>query len=152
MKKKYLSLIALFILITTQAQTVTEADLLGEWQISKIYIEGSIYDFEKGEATYSEKSIARINAEGRDTDSDKAEILNKMGSLQFIFKPDFKADFGPKDRLKEHNYTLTEREGATYLKMGEKSEMKIAITKGYFRLTIPSLNDEVNVMEYRKKE
>ncbi|MES2487235.1 MAG: hypothetical protein V4581_14965 [Bacteroidota bacterium] len=48
MKKLYLTLIALFMLVSAQAQTITEADLLGEWQLKTMQSPGMLYvDFDK---------------------------------------------------------------------------------------------------------
>jgi len=112
MKKLHLCLITLFVLFAAQAQTITEKELLGEWQVGNVVFDGNYYDVQKDSLSISGDYAKELRKSVPDaTDEDvKKEAYSFVSSLQtakMVVKPGHRFEAYKKNRLTgEGTYTL----------------------------------------------
>jgi hypothetical protein len=139
MKKLHVTLIALFTLFAVQAQTVTEASLLGEWTPKKIMVEGTTIDFKTGDVTLSAEAASEIEASGEDVEEVKTMIKEGMGSadvknIRVLFKKGLIAEFHKGESVKNLTYTLSDKNGVTHLMRSDGKTMSVALKDGLLQL------------------
>lgn len=109
MKKLKFVVVALLISLASQAQTITEKSLLGEWRVLKIEIEGVLVNLDTGEVKAVDPDVGADNLEliqGMMDNGGADEI--KEGKL--VFKPGLMVDFHDNTGVQTASYTL-ENEG-----------------------------------------
>jgi len=109
MKKLKFVVVALLISLASQAQTITEKSLLGEWRVLKIEIEGVLVNLDTGEVKAVDPDVGADNLEmiqGMMDNGGADEI--KEGKL--VFKPGLMVDFHDNTGVHTASYTL-ENEG-----------------------------------------
>jgi len=139
MKKSYLTLIALLMLFATQAQTITEADLVGEWKPLYIQVNGCTYNFKTDDLTLSDDIIAEEKKKGNDVGGIKNEFKNLLkargfNDLTFIFKPEKVLEWLKDDKVNVLKYSIISKKKALYLKLEGAGELKVDLKDGFFKL------------------
>lgn len=153
MKKLHLTLVALFVLIGAQAQTVTEKDLLGEWNTFKVVASGITIDLKTEEVTFTEEMKAMIEESGEDIEAVKPMIIEEMKANQFstmklVFKPGLKAEWTLEGEAKEFGYTIVEENGHAYLMRSDGGKMQVSFEGGTLNFIV---GDNVTIGFEKKK-
>lgn len=139
MKKLHLTLVALFVLVGAQAQTVTEKDLLGEWETFMVESSGITVNLKTEEVTYTEKMKQMIEESGDDIEAVKPMIIDEVkagpfSQMKLVFKPGLKAVWTFDGEVKEFGYTITEENGITYLVRTDGGKLQASFKGGVLSL------------------
>jgi len=87
MKYLYCTLTAFFIIVSLQAQTIRQDDLLGEWMpISIIISDGTSVNLEKDEVILSETMLKEVKDGGQDAEEFKANLAQGFSIYKDIFR------------------------------------------------------------------
>ncbi len=126
--KKYL-FILLLLGLATQAQTVTEKDLLGEWEINKVDFDGIIVNFETNEVT---ASPGNETVNSSDLEDFKAMLEGDMGtkvkSNRLVFKPGFIFESYEGEKMQAGTYKLMVDNGRQVMVVDTPENMVVDIT------------------------
>jgi len=105
MKKLNVIVITLFAFFSAQAQTITEADLLGEWKLAKMDFNGVLMNFETNEVT-----VAPGAEENSEVEDLKAMLQSGMSdeikNARIAFKPNFVFESREGDKVQTGKYKL----------------------------------------------
>ncbi|MES2487234.1 MAG: hypothetical protein V4581_14960 [Bacteroidota bacterium] len=101
--KKFLLFICLACSIA-QAQTITEADLLGEWQVSNVVFDGNYYNVENDSLSISGDYAKKIkenspNATDEDVKKEANWFVSSAQTFKVVIKPGYLFEAYKKSRL-----------------------------------------------------
>ncbi|MES2487241.1 MAG: hypothetical protein V4581_14995 [Bacteroidota bacterium] len=154
MKQLTYAAIAFFVLFAAQAQTVTEIDLLGTWNVSFATLQGSTINFKTGEIHLSNEAAAEIEAKGQDLEEAKKGIITEIGPLfkeMYVeFKPGLIMDLNVPGAQKNTTYTLKEVSGTTYIVRNDGKEINFTLKDGVLNLSNPEVASSVLSFEKKK--
>ena len=152
MKPLTYAAIAFFVLFTVQAQTITEKDLLGTWNVTFINLQGTTIDFKIGEVQLSDEAAAEIEAKGQDLEEAKKGIMTEIGPLfnemYVAFKPGLIMYLNAPGAQKNTPYTLKEVSGTTYIVRNDGKEINFTLKDSVLNL----FNPEGTSLSFEKKK
>lgn len=154
MKQLTYAAIAFFVLFTVQAQTITEKDLLGTWNLSFATLQGTEINFKTGEIHLSDEAAAEIEAKGQDLEEAKKGIMTEIGpvfnEIFLDFKPGLVMDFNAPGEKKNTTYTLKPDGEATLIVRSDGKELKITLKDGILNLSNPEADGTALSFERKK--
>jgi len=154
MKPLTYAAIAFFVLFTVQAQTITEKDLLGTWNLSFATVQGTEINFKTGEIHLSDEAAAEIEAKGQDLEEAKKGIMTEIGpifnEIFLDFKPGLVMDFNAPGEKKNTTYTLKPDGEATHIVRSDGKELKITLKDGILNLSNPEADGTALSFERKK--
>lgn len=138
--KKFLFIgLCLFMAFGLKAQ-VTEADLLGRWEVKKMVTNGAVSDTETGEF---------ISADGTRTPLTGEQIQN-IKKMYMAFSTGFMVEVGERSKKTPGTYTLSEKEGVQYLTLNSIEpkrpiELQVSIENKVLKLTLQGKRGETGM-------
>jgi len=154
MKQLTHAAIAFFVLFTVQAQTITEKDLLGTWNVTFINLKGTTIDFKTGEVKLSDEAAAEIEASGQDVEESRQGIIKEIepifNEIFLDFKPGLVMDFNAPGEKKNTTYTLKPDGEATLIVRSDGKELKITLKDGILNLSNPEADGTALSFERKK--
>ena len=153
MTKLYLTLIALFMLVSAQAQTITEKDLLGKWIITSVGYDDNIIDMQTGEMVFTEQTIKEAKEEGMDREDLEAEFKNLEQSYKNIT---LVIDAGTMQMkiqdtvANSDTYKIEEKDGRQWIVGGNGARTEYTLKNNVLRLIM--IRRDAVVHLYFKKE
>ena len=116
---KVLTALVLLVAFQMSAQSLTEKDLLGKWQVSGMEASGMNVDYEKKEVKLTGEMAALISEE--DLENMKADLFSKMEAKSFYgleYTSGNIVSFVDGDNRKDSPYTLQQKDGKQFMEGG----------------------------------
>ena len=139
MTKLHLTLITLFMLVSAQAQTITEKDLLGEWVLNKIELEdGTLIDLELQQVTNTYELIERFKDREERLQTANLQLLKDLERFRGT-RLEFKSGFRykcrvPGEKADKATYVIDYKMGKYYMATNEHDlEQEISIEDGLLK-------------------
>ena len=132
------TLTALVLLVAFQmgAQSLTEKDLLGKWQISSMEVSGMVIDYDKKDIILPEAMKSVMSAE--DIENMKKDAFDKIESKGFYgleFTTGSTVAFVDGEKRNESAYTLSDKDGTQFMEGGPiPAPAAITIADGRLKL------------------
>lgn len=110
--KKLFRLFTILACFAVNAQTITEADLLGDWQVSEVVFDGNYYNVEKDSLSISGDYAKKIkenspNATDEDVKKEAQWFVSSAQTFKVVVKPGYLFEAYKKSRLTDKGtYTL----------------------------------------------
>lgn len=132
---KVLTVLVLLVAFQMSAQSLTEKDLLGKWQVSAMEVSGILIDYDKKDITLPEEMKSVMS--GEDVENMKKEAFAEMEGKGF-YGLEFTAGnvaFVDGENRKESAYTLSEVDGKQFMDGGPiPATAEIRIVDGKLQL------------------
>ena len=116
---RYITALILLVVLKAGAQSVTENDLLGKWQIASMEASGMNVDYDKKEVKLTGEMAGLISEE--DLENMKADLFSKMEAKSFYgleYTKGSMVSFVDGDNRKESPYTLQQKGGKYFMEGG----------------------------------
>jgi len=135
MKKLKFVVVALLISLASQAQTITEKSLLGEWRVLKIEIEGVLVNLDTGEVKAVDPDVGADNLELIQGMMDNGGA-DEIKEIKLVFKPGSMVDLHDNKGIETASYTLENKANKQLLTLNidEPSSLDASFEDGLLKL------------------
>jgi hypothetical protein len=137
MKKLYCAML-LLLAFATQAQTITEENLLGTWQLTKMADAGDEVNVETQTVTLSPDKLSFMEEHGQNPEDEKKEMLQMASTIKMTVGPGNVITFALNGNEQQSTYTIAQKDGATVIAITGKGTLTASITNGCLRLESPN--------------
>ncbi|MES2487238.1 MAG: hypothetical protein V4581_14980 [Bacteroidota bacterium] len=135
MKKLKFVVVALLISLASQAQTITEKSLLGEWRVAKIEIEGVLANLDTGEVKAVDPEVGKENLDMVQGIMDGGGA-DEIKEIKLVFKPGSMVDLHDNNGIETASYTLENKANKQVLTLNidEPSGLEASFEDGLLKL------------------
>lgn len=150
--KRLILLLAVLFAGVSNAQ-ITEKDLVGEWKIARMIFDDGTIDIEAGKVDFPEAELQEFKENGTTPKDEADRVLEMMSDSAVEFLPGKRLIFIaiPFAQMDEQTYTLTVKDGATFIVIGEIArESKLTLKGGYLTFTTTNSDGTEGMIEFKK--
>lgn len=141
--KPHFILIAFIMALSANAQSVTEKDLLGTWQVNRLSYFGVTIDFDSDTVTVDQEAADAAEMKESEIENLKNLVKDQMGDKiknnKLIFKKGFMMESIEAGKSETGPYTLSMQDGVQYISFieegQEQMQFETAIQNGLLMLT-----------------
>ncbi|MES2487239.1 MAG: hypothetical protein V4581_14985 [Bacteroidota bacterium] len=150
--KKFLAITVLFLAFAAQGQSITEKDLLGEWRIVKMEVEGVLVNFDTGEVKVVDPDVGNDNLEMIQSMVESGSA-DEIKEAKLFFKPGAMVDVHDGSSVQTVSYTLEDKVTSQVLTLNtpDPSGLEALLEDGFLKLVDAPEGENRSVMYMVKK-